>query len=1026
MLHIHRKFFSVAAVICALCAGAVQPHASRAAQTSVVDDGSPEVGIRVLLNDEAIEGAFVSLVPTDSSTGLTETLKFGGITEGNGIGFSGIMTGSYTMTVSYAGATLYEEVVGLGVGSYLTRVLTTTLSPFRGLGAYGAQVGTIVADGRSGTFYLNTTGVPSLFRTTNYGGFWAPVTLREDSSSRGLTDSSIGKPATSGYAGEVAVVADGKIWYSQDFGNTWASFSLPGALSGGPNGPQLLWGRVGYHSVLMAESGGAMGYAVMPNGLCTAPTTLTMLSGPANFMKNAATDRIHVANGGASPFVAVAANDGTVTLYELRATVGCGIDDAEAAPSYTVSGFPVADPTFVRLGGTTAVGQVLPGGVSEAPATILAYYNSVPTATMATYNPGWELTTDVEFRNQGDDGVNAGGAWNSGGSSCGAQPGSVGALAGNADGVGTVSQCWVTKDGAKLVARFVQGINNNTGFAFDADYDGTTNMVVISGDGENGAVKSAYIDPVMNRPVFGDWPQLASSGTMTMSGGLSLRGVRTPVVRDTAVGPNPNEIVTVLSFTGGGRVLGSVNSGRTFFDIPQRMNFVSARGAAVGETQDGGMAVDWWAGASGTHWLMVNAGGGGNTLWLTDTSSITTTSGLARLPGTEFGPQSDPKPIAIGGVPGSDVAYVGLGDRQDNSQVLTAGGIYKMEITGTEGAYTMISQTLGITNGVPAIDACGVSATSPTAVTDTVFAAVAATGNSTYDGTILRFSGATGTPVQESVSVAGANFRDVRVACEAAEVWAGAYVNSDVGLFHSTDGGATFVQISSMAWTTDTTPADPTPLLNNLRSIETLAISPDDSNIVMVVSKDGDVVSTADGGATWAVVNNVSGGGKRFGAELPGDVEIPAAAAGRGRRAAADARAVLGSSAGMYSASLTPSDSSGGESSDATLSTLTAPGLALNPAFSSGVTNYTASVPNATSALTFNWAPADGGAAVAASTGAGPCPLGVCPLSVGVNTITVTVTAADGVAVNAYVIQVSRAAAPGGTIKVYVPLAVKP
>lgn len=978
----------------------------------------PDAGVRVVVESEVVDGAFVSLIPTDASTGFTETLKFGGITEGDGVGFTGIATGTYTMTISFGGASLHEEVVALGVGSFLTRSLTTTVSAFRSLGAYGAQVGTIVADGRSGTFYLNTTGIPSLFRTTNYGGYWASVTPRTDSVTRGLSDASVGRPAASGYAGEVAVAAEGKIWYSQDFGNTWDSFTLPVALSGGPNGPQLLWGRVGYHSVLMAESGGSMGYAVMPNGLCTAPTMMTMLSGPANFMKNTVTDRIHVANGGLSPFLAVAANDGTVTLYELRVTVGCGIDDAATAPSYTVSGFPVSDPTFVRLGGTTAVGQVLPGGVSEAPATILVYYNDLPKAVMATYNPGWELTTDVEFRNQWDDGVDAGGSWNSGGSSCGAQPGSVGALAGNVDGVGTVSQCWVTKQGTTLVARYVQGINNNTGFAFDADYDGTTNMVVISGDGENGAVKSAYIDPALNRPVFGDWPQIAASGILTSSGGLSLRGVRTPVVRDTAIGPNSNEIVTVLSFTGGGRVLGSANSGRTFFDLPQRMGF--------GEQQEGGMAVDWWRGASDGYWLLVNAGGGINTtLWLTDTDSITRTTGLGALTGSQFGSgPTDPRPVSIGGVPGADVAYVGLGERQDNSTALAAGGLYKIEITGTAGSYTMISQTLEVTRGVPAIDACGVSSTSTGAITDTVFAAVTESANDLRDGTILRYSNATGTPVAQPVSVASANFRDVRASCDAAVVWAAAYVGSGVGLFQSLDGGATFTQVTAMAWTTDTT-SNTGALTGNLQRVETLAISPDDPNIVMAVTKDGDVISTSDGGATWSVVNNTLDGGRRFGLEVPGDIEIPSAASGaRGARITSAPVAVLGSSAGMYSAALRLT--SGGSSSDATLSALTAPGLALNPPFSSGVTSYTSTVPNATAALTIAGLSSDSGANVSIDANPGSCTGGVCTLSVGMNTITVTVTAADGITTRNYVIQVSRAAAPGGSVRVYVPLAVKP
>jgi hypothetical protein len=1031
----HSRFIAAFVISTLLAAFAAPPSAGIAARAAAVDEGVPDVAVRIVFEDEVIDGAFVALELADPS--VSETVKYAGITEDGGFGISGIVTGTYTMSVSYNGAALHEEVLTLGVGSFLTRALTTTVSAFRGLGAYGAQVGTVVADGRSGTFYLNTTGIPSLFRTTNYGGYWAPVTPRTDSSARGLSDTSVGRPATSGFPGEVAVTAEGKVWYSRDFGNTWDSFPLPSGLPGG-DGPALHWGRVGGNSVLLAESAGRLFWAAMPTLFgCGAPTGMAELLGADSFYRNAAIDKLDVANGGFFPTLAVASSDGNVVLWPLVLTGACQLEGASAVTPITVTGFPPQDPTFVRIGGPSADGEAFVAPASGgAPTTILVYANGTTPGTaaaaMAVYESGWDTTTATEFRQQASDAVDGGGSWNNGGSSCGGQPGSIGALAPAQKGVGTVSQCWVTKDGATLVARFVQGINNNTGFAFDADYDGATNMVVISGDGENGAVKSAYLNPTLNRPMFGDWPQLATSGILTGSGGLSLRGVRTPVVRDTAIGPNGNEIVTVLSFTGGGRVLGSVNSGKTFFDLPQRTNYVAARGAVIGESQDGGMAVDWWRGGAGGYWLLVNAGGGiDTTLWLTDTDSITKTSGLAVLRGSRFGAgPEDPRPIAIGGVPNADVAYIGLGDRQDNSTALAAGGLYKVAITGTEGYYTMISQTLDITRGVPAIDACGPTSTSAGAITDTVFAVVTESANDLRDGTILRYSGATGTPVSEPVSVANANFRDVRASCDAAVVWAAAYVGSGVGLFQSLDGGATFTQVTAMTWTTDTT-SNTGALAGNLRRIETLAISPDDVNIVTAVTKDGDVISTDDGGATWRVVNNTADGGKRFGSETPGDIEItPAATGARGRRAAAASSAVFGSSGGMYEASL---QGEGEVTIDApTLNSLNI-GVSLSPAFSSGQTSYTATVPNGTSSVTVAAISPDAGAVVSVTATPGGCVAGVCQLQVGVNTVTVRVTtpdvivarAAAGRATTEYVITVTRLAATPTEHKVYVPLALR-
>ncbi len=147
-------------------------------------------------------------------------------------------------------------------------------------------------------------------------------------------------------------------------------------------------------------------------------------------------------------------------------------------------------------------------------------------------------------------------------------------------------------------------------------------------------------------------------------------------------------------------------------------------------------------------------------------------------------------------------------------------------------------------------------------------------------------------------------------------VWAGAYMNSGTGLFMSSDGGATFAQLNTLAWTTDTVFSPG--ISNTLRTIETLAVDANDNNTVIAVSKDGDVIATNDGGATCFVISDgTRARGRRFGGERPGDVEIPPASTraltARKTRADSDAsNAMFGSSAGLFTTLVSWSNSVGG------------------------------------------------------------------------------------------------------------------
>jgi LEA14-like dessication related protein len=100
-------------------------------------------------------------------------------------------------------------------------------------------------------------------------------------------------------------------------------------------------------------------------------------------------------------------------------------------------------------------------------------------------------------------------------------------------------------------------------------------------------------------------------------------------------------------------------------------------------------------------------------------------------------------------------------------------------------------------------------------------------------------------------------------------------------------------------------------------------------------------------------------------------------------------------------------------SSNADLNALTISSGTLAPAFSSATTAYTASVANAASSVTLTPTAANNSSSitingVASASGATSAAL---PLAVGANTITVVVTAQDGVTSNTYTVSVTRAAA---------------
>ena len=107
-------------------------------------------------------------------------------------------------------------------------------------------------------------------------------------------------------------------------------------------------------------------------------------------------------------------------------------------------------------------------------------------------------------------------------------------------------------------------------------------------------------------------------------------------------------------------------------------------------------------------------------------------------------------------------------------------------------------------------------------------------------------------------------------------------------------------------------------------------------------------------------------------------------------------------------------------SSDATLSALALSQGSLSPSFTSGTLAYTSSVPNSVSSLIVTPTTNDGNATATVNGASATTPV---TLAVGSNTVTVQVTAQDGVTTQSYTVTVTRAAAltvaltgPSGTV----------
>jgi len=692
----------------------------------------------------------------------------------------------------------------------------------------------VAADAASGIFYSVISQAPEVYRTLDHGGTWQPVTMGYDSPSTGLNRSAGSDTvATSSVAGEVAVVTggfNGRLSYSTDFGLTWRT--IGGELPPTPQSPtyavstRLFWGHAapGAPNVLMVVAPQVDGSWTVSRANMDAENP-SLVREPADpFGTGSVIAVADSTNGSVVGRLSPAGASSTLAFAPLTATGPISFaDDMTDLPGPPVqlrlgggkeAGSPPDAALVVGGSGTSHTAQILmkpPGTASFASGS-----RSAPTSLPSECAPG-----PSEFDKRGS--------------------ASLAPALDGAEMIASAGNCWLRTAGTgQLVVRSASCCSMGDP-VYDASF-ARGNYVALSSTN-----KAASLDDQGLPQFIGAGP--ASPGTAPNSGGLSVRGLTSAVVSDTAYGPAGNNDVAI---SGGNFRVASKDGGTTITPIG---------GYASG--QYGSTAVQWWQGAAGTgDWLVFGGTQG------TDTNLLSAFRRWDPAVPTPSGPNVEgSKPADLGspgvqgygieslqGVPGTDMLFIGLSKRFDTT-IVGDSHLYRATLVPGEPPSLTDKFDFGpALGGIPlytpvAMAYCPADA-GDARLRDVLFVATGdAGGNVGIDdltfGSLLRITGATtGAPnVTEVASVPhGAprtSLTDVRADCGRGVVYAAA----GNGVHRSADGGNTFTKV-----------ADPGTLGGFAFALAIDPANPD--KLTVSAGFQGAILNSPDAGATWNTVND--------------------------------------------------------------------------------------------------------------------------------------------------------------------------
>lgn len=791
-----------------------------------------------LADGAAVQGAAVTVAgphqpPISGTTGVD-----------GGFSIDAAGGGPYSVAVS---ATGYKSKALADVSAGTLDPIALAPATYVPLPVYAGSADSVVADARSGVFYATMNSGPEVYRTLDYGGFWQPVTLSYDDPGAGLSNSIGGSAiAASGISGEVAVagsidcthgVPSFGVSFSTDYGLTWRK--LTGASYQGECTQQrlrLFWGHAGGGApdVLMAA-------LKLNDGSWKVWRADMSVSAPA-FVEEPSDpfgqgSQIAVADSQNGSFVARVSAAGELSFTPLTAS-----GEIKFPGTPEVSGLP-SPPRLLRLGGAREAsappdGGLVVGGSGPYQAVMLTKSAGAQSFSGASRSAATDLPdtnpNNCEF-----------------GRLLG---GSVTPTTTGSDGAGNAGSCWLQKSGTGNSLTVSASVTDGTDMAYDAGYGQTGDLVSIMPSISQGPMKWAKLD-TNGVPASTGVNKLAAGGTDPDSGGLSIRGITSPIVNDVAYGPaGAGEVAVAAQHV----MLASKDGGRTMTEILPRGGRTS-------------QAVQWWQDASG-EWLLVghtfNCGQplltalrnwDGVTTLSEPNVSGSTCADLGGPPQGYWGTGG----YAVGAlatVPGTDTIFIGTGTWGEDKYG-SGNHLYRASLTANNppklDAVTKLDPDPAAAPlySPLAMAYCPDTSTVAAQMRDVLFVATGqyppfSTSSATPDtrGSLLRITGATSSSPSTTVvgsiphDAGGTHLDDVRADCAKGVVYAG----GNSGLYKSVDGGQTFSRITILA-------PDGTPALGS--GVSAVGLNPTDPNDVTVASGTP-VYHSSDGGTTWTLVRD--------------------------------------------------------------------------------------------------------------------------------------------------------------------------